>query len=97
MGASKSIICNARECYICGRTDTLQRHHTLHGFSNRKNAEKYGLWVYLCTDHHTGAHGVHQDRSLDLQLIKISQKAFEREHGCRSEFMRVFGKNYLED
>ncbi len=97
MGTTTSIICNAKECYICGSQRNLQRHHTLHGISNRKNAEKYGLWVYLCTEHHTGTHGAHQDRALDIQLIKISQKAFEREYGSRSEFIRVFGKSYLED
>lgn len=30
-------------------------------------------------------------------LKRIGQRAFEREHGNRKEFIKVFGKNYLED
>ena len=30
-------------------------------------------------------------------LKQIGQRAFEREHGTRKEFTKIFGKNYLED
>lgn len=63
----------------------------IHGTSNRKNAEKYGLKVYLCQRHHTE---VHNDRKLDLVLITMAQKKFEETH-TRDEFRAIFGKSWL--
>ena len=34
-------------CYICGRYGSMQEHHMMHGTANRRNAEHYGLKVYL--------------------------------------------------
>ena len=47
-------------------------------------------------DHHTGNHGVHQDRKLDWIIKRAGQREFEKQYG-RNEFMAIFGKNYLED
>lgn len=74
----------------------LELHHIFMGNPNRKNSEKYGLKVWLCKEHHTGNTGVHQDIKLDLALKRMAQREFEKKYG-RSEFMRVFGRNYLED
>ena len=67
----------------------------IHGIANRKNAEKYGLTVYLCMDCHTGSDGVHHNRAKDLQLIKAAQTYFEEHIGSRDEFRRIFGKSWL--
>lgn len=80
-----------RCCLICGTTRNLHKHHCLHGTANRKNAEKYGLWVYLCGEHHAEVHAKH---SLDLQFKQRAQREFEKTH-TREEFRRVFGKSWL--
>ncbi len=67
----------------------------IHGYANRKNADKYGLWVWLCMDCHTGSDGVHHNRTKDLQLIKIAQTYFEEHIGSRDAFRKVFGKSWL--
>lgn len=86
-----SVIQNARECYICKTTIGLHKHHLLHGTANRKIADRYGLWVYLCFRHHEK---VHLDVDLDDEFKKLAQRKFE-ETGTREDFMRVFGRSWL--
>lgn len=82
-------------CYLCGRLVYLERHHLFFG-ANRKPSENYGLWVWLCPDcHRTGKQAVHKDYETNLRLKQAGQQAFERTH-TREEFMRIFGRNYLE-
>lgn len=92
----KSIIQNEKQCFVCGTTLNLHDHHIIYGTSNRKQSEKYGLKVWLCQEHHTGNTGVHFDRDLDLHLKKLAQEHFEAHIGARNEFIRVFGRNYLD-
>lgn len=84
------------ECFVCKTTRNIHRHHVFFGTANRKQSDKYGCVVALCQEHHTGASGVHFNRDLDLHLKKLSQEAFEARFGARNEFIRVFGKNYLD-
>lgn len=92
---SKSIISNERVCYICGSHYGLEKHHCIHGYANRKNAEKAGLWVYLCRIHHTGSReSAHMNAEIDLKLKQIAQTAYEKEHS-REEFMKIFGRSWL--
>ena len=58
----KSIIQTGRikECYLCREEADrlgyygelphtgLHRHHFMHGTANRRKAEQYGLWAYVC-------------------------------------------------
>lgn len=90
-----SIMQQRRECYICRTTQGLERHHVYAG-SRRKAADKWGCWVWLCHEHHTGRFGVQYDAAAALRLKAECQRAFERRHG-HEQFMKVFGKNYLED
>lgn len=87
----ESIIQSERECWFCGAITNLECHHMIHGTSNRKNAEKYGLKLYLCQRHHAE---VHNDKKLDLVLITMAQKKFEETH-TRDEFRSIFGKSWL--
>lgn len=80
-------------CYICGRHGPTQEHHMMHGTSNRRNAEHFGLKVYLCPACHHRLH-CDQDSGYDLALKKEAQEAFEAKYGHK-EWMKVFGKNYL--
>ncbi len=92
---SKSLISNERECYVCKTRYNLHKHHMIYGTANRKNSEKYGLWCYLCFDHHTGEHGVHNgNKLLDAFLKKTAQMQFEEIYG-HDKFMQVFRRNFM--
>lgn len=84
------MICDKMECYLCGQTGTLHRHHCLHG-SRRKAADKYDLTVYLCPECHTRLHD-HGEK--DMYLKQLAQAHFEDRFGHK-RYMEVFGKNYL--
>jgi len=80
-------------CRVCNKPYS-ETHETMYG-PHRQKAIKYGLQVYLCAEHHRGATGPHKDREFDLQLKRESQMHFEQTH-TRDEFIRIFGRNYLD-
>lgn len=98
---AKSIIQSDRtQCFLCGRngaTDPLECHHVMFG-PHRKKADADGLTVYLCGSrcHRNGAESVHRNRETDLYLKRMAQTAYEKRH-VHSEWMRRYGKNYLEE
>lgn len=107
---SKSILQSTKECYLCRRdaidldyhgelTDKgLDKHHIMFGTGSRRLSEHWGVWVYLCKKHHNEDHGlfaVHYNRELDKILRTDAERAFIERHSF-DEWMRVFGKNYLE-
>lgn len=80
-------------CHICGKGPT-ERHHVFPG-PNRKNSEKWGMVVDLCTDHHRdGPKAAHRCRKTADKLKREAQAKFELTH-TRDEFMKIFGRNYL--
>lgn len=82
-------------CAVCGRP-YAELHEVFHGNGNRQNSIKYGMQVRLCEEHHrTGKDAVHNNREFDLHLKQKYQAIFEETHS-REEFVRIFGKNYLE-
>lgn len=104
-----SIMQDTKECYICRMKlkafgmpelplpdSRLHQHHVIFGTANREKSDELGLWVWLCPEHHTnGPHAVHRDRAAAEELMRIGQAAFE-EHHSRAEWMREFGRNYLD-
>ena len=91
---AKSVINNERECYLCGKTVNLERHHIFAGVANRKISEMLGLWVYLCHNCHTGKNGAQYNKEKGLKLKQDAQRAFEKTH-TRDEWMKWIKKNYL--
>lgn len=85
-----------RECFLCGRTDFLERHH-LFGGANRKKSDRLGLVVDLCHDcHNEPPYGAHHNKDTMLGLHRYGQvKAMEEQGWTEEEFIREFGKNYL--
>lgn len=88
-------------CYLCGSSGIddmcgLEQHHVFGG-PNRKLSERYGLKVYLCGEkcHRNGPQAVHRNRMTNLAIKTAGQKAFEKYHGTREDFRRIFGRNYL--
>lgn len=90
----KSIMQTRKECYICEIERDLECHHCIHGTANRILSEEYGLKVWLCKAHHIEVHDV--SHKLDTYLKQKAQEAFEKKCGSRQEFMKIFGKNYIE-
>jgi hypothetical protein len=92
-----SIIQKERRCYLCHRESSLHKHHIYFGRGNRTISEKNGFTVFLCAEHHNlGNVCVHNNRELDLMLKRICQRKYEKTHS-REQFMKLIGKNYLED
>lgn len=108
----KSIIQQGKikECYLCREEAEeagyygelphtgLHRHHFMHGTANRKKAEQYGLWAYVCIKRHHeyGPEAPHANAKVDRRLKRIAQKAFEKKYG-HDLWMQEFGRNYLEE
>lgn len=91
---SKSIIQNGERCFLCGKTVTLERHHVFGGTANRKLSEKFGLWVWLCHECHTGTEGAQYIKEKNQNLKRLGQIAFEARHS-HDEWMQIFRKNYI--
>lgn len=91
---ARSILQKDKVCYLCPREYGLERHHIMAGTANRRISEKYGLWVWLCQEHHTGKEGAQYEKDLNRLLKRQAQRVFESIHG-RGLWMDVFRKNYL--
>jgi hypothetical protein len=83
-----------KECYNCSTTQSLERHHCLHGRGIRQKADRYNLIVWLCSDCHRGNKGVHNSFELDLKLKRLAQVEFEKVYD-RTKWMNIFQRNYL--
>ena len=94
---SKSILSNDAECFICGTTYNLHKHHCCHGTGKRTPSEREGLWVYLCAEHHNmSKESVHFNTPFDITLKKFSQYVWqEKNNKTKDDFIKVFGKSYL--
>ncbi len=85
-------------CWYCRKELAIERHHDFGG-RNRKNSEKYGLVHMLGPKcHRTGPQNAtdHPIGPIAMACKKDGQRNFEAEHGSREDFMRIFGKNYLD-
>lgn len=95
----KSIITdNLDRCLICGTYQGVEVHHCIHGVGRRKLATKYHLVVGLCQAHHRGTNGCHgkNGAKLDLELKRLAQKSFEFKRGDREDWIKIFGRSYLD-
>jgi hypothetical protein len=90
-------------CYLCMKLKPMREwrravhEHHIFGGSNRNKSEAEGLKVYLCLEHHiSGKEAVHNNAEMMRLLREDGQRAFEQKY-TREEFMKMFGKNYLEE
>ena len=94
---TKSILQQEKCCYVCMKTYGLHKHHIFYGRGRRRISEREGCFVYLCLRHHNGSNaGVHFNKSLDLKLKQLCQEKWEKRNGTCEDFIKVFGRNYLE-
>ena len=93
-----SIIQTKKKCFICSSQTNIHDHHIYFGTARRKISEANGFKVWLCLQHHEGTFGVHGSKGyeLDRYLKKVCQKEYEKNHS-REEFIKLIGRNYLED
>ena len=85
--------------YYSERVYGTVRHEVFFGTANRKKSIKYGLVVFIKPeDHNMSAYGVHNRKGheFNMHLKKLGQKRAMDEYGwTTSEFIDIFGKNYL--
>ena len=91
-----------RTCWLCGKNgadEPLDRHH-LFGGGNRRKSEQLGLVVDLChgSCHIFGERAAHRCREMAQALHEYGQRlAMERMGWSTEEFVREFGRNYLDE
>ena len=102
-GVKECCLCRmeAYEAGYCGELTSkgLHQHHVIYGRGRRALSDRFGLWVWLCADHHElGPSAVHskseKGREYNLMLKRNAQKRFEEIYG-HVKWMEVFQKNYL--
>lgn len=95
---AKSILQSEKKCFITGSTENLDLHHIYFG-ANRSVSDKNGFWVWLRHDYHIADSPnktPHNCRMTDLYLKEMCQREYEKTHS-REEFIKLIGRNYLED
>lgn len=95
-----------RECFLCRfeaekdgkyyepserERKSMHKHHFMHGTANRRRAEQFGLWGYLCENHHSM---LHEKSEYYEFLIQVAQGRFEKLYS-HEKWMEIFKKNYL--
>lgn len=85
-------------CFITGLPG-VERHHIIGKTKyNKMLCEEYGYIVPVIPRlHPNGAQADAEGRALDIVFKQMAQRDFEAKHGTREEFIRLFGKSYLED
>ena len=93
---SKSILSNEKRCWVCGKITNIEKHH-IFGGGCRKLSEKYGIWIYLCHEHHNEPpDGAHHNAEIMERFRKMGQKAAMKKYNWNEEdFIKIFGRNYL--
>lgn len=85
--------------YSNQRCEGTHRHEIFFGTANRKKSIKYGLVVFIRPeDHNMSEFGVHNRKGheFDMYLKKLGQeRAMDEYSWTTSEFIDIFGKNYL--
>lgn len=89
-------------CYLCGANGALDKldRHEIFGGPYREKSKRLGLWVLLCHNdcHIFGPMAAHNNASTALRLKQEAQRRAMEAYGWSTEdFIREFGKNYLED
>lgn len=84
---------NKGYCIRCGSPYKTALHEPIMG-RNRQASIKYNLRVPLCFTCHRFAHDEPSQEYNEMLKIEMQRK-FEETH-TRQEFIRIFGRNYIE-
>ena len=67
------------------------------GWGNRAVSDREGFVIWLCAKHHNmSEYGIHFNKDVDLEVKQDVQRMYEETHS-RDEFMKLIGRNYLDD
>lgn len=93
---------DTESCYFCGSAMDLHWHHVYHWSSwVRTVSAREGCMVRVCANcHNFGPKSIHLDkeRVKERELQAACQKAWEtQKNGSHEDFIKVFGKGYLND
>lgn len=92
----KSILQTNEQCFLCGSKGQLETHHIFFGNPGRQISEQHGFKIRLCPNcHRISSNSPHQNRTTDLALKRICQKAYENQGHSTEEFINLVGRNYL--
>lgn len=80
------------ELYSTRKIKYFHKHHVFGG-RNRNNSERLGFFVWISPQFH---HELTNHPELNLYLQKIGQAYFEHHLGNRTDFIKIFGENYLK-
>lgn len=89
-----TIIQDERVCFhpACDKTEGLELHHLLAG-SYRNGAEKLGLKVFLCHDHHMKLH----ENETDMMKMRAFAQGYAMAYygWTLDEFREKIGRNFI--
>lgn len=92
-------------CFVCKHAFATQTHHIFQG-PNRDLSEDWGLKIPVCAKCHNDIHNGKRSRQLMKDLHELGQTKWEaywgpqfelRGQDPRVEFLKIFGKNWLDD
>lgn len=84
------------QCYLCHRFERTEVHHVFEGTANRKISDREGLMVNLCHNCHRFIHS--RPKSIvAIELKQTAQQVWMTKNGSKEDFMKLFGRNWLDD
>ena len=87
-----SVFCSDDKCFLCDNTYQLTWDEIFKG-SNRQTSMKYGFCIRLCLNCHRR---INEDYDYINYWKKEAQKYYESNYGSREDFIKAFGRNYLD-
>lgn len=84
-------------CFLCGASGRKLDRHEPFGGANRQKSKAHGMWCMLC---HEPCHLsiVHREAEENNRLkVKAQRLAMEKYGWTKDDFIRKYGKNYVED
>jgi len=86
-------------CFIEGcNKPVATEHHIIEGNGVRSKSDEYGLKIPICEEHHRWCHQDAPKHPGFAEGLKIdAQLAFEKVHGTRQKFKKIFGRYYVND
>lgn len=89
------------ECFLCDEYIPCEHmdRHEIFGGALREKSKRLGLWFYChhAKCHQDGPDALHQNRAVMLKAKQKGQQAAMERYGWSVEdFIREFGRNYLD-
>ena len=82
-------------CYLCGQSSgKLDEHHVFEGTANRSKSDDDSMTIYV---HRVCHRWLHEHPKSALTIKARAQRKWEELYGNREEFIKRYGRNYLDD